>query len=301
MNLKEQLKNSESISVAVLDSGFGGYSVAAHIPVLLSERNICGVSEISFVNIRPSIEKGFQDLSGTEERVEVLNKAMYTVNRNLKPDVIIMACNTLSVLLPDTEFIKNKETPVIDIVECAAEMAINYLSENKDNYLLFLATPVTIDSEVYQKMLIEAGITKERFAMQGCEKLATAIDRGESLTPFFDNMFTSWQKILKDNITEAGISLNCTHYGYAENQIKKHFEDNGVKVDKMLNPNPELGSIFINNIPQKKDSSSAALNVKSFAPVSEKTLTAVAKLISPVNLEAAECIKDYKLVPDWKF
>lgn len=67
------------------------------------------------------------------------------------PDLILIACNTLSVVYPHTEFSKNTKTKVLGIVEFGVEQVLEELKKNPDYDVIITGTNTTIESRDHEK------------------------------------------------------------------------------------------------------------------------------------------------------
>ena len=104
--------NNTPFKIIVTDSGLGGLSVASKIEKELREKNIPGKFEVIFYNSLPYSKFGYNLIKDVEDRVKLFDSALNGMVEHFSPNLIVLACNTLSVLFPKTKFSPEKEIPV---------------------------------------------------------------------------------------------------------------------------------------------------------------------------------------------
>src|SRR3954463_16022076 len=105
--------------ILITDSGVGGLSVCAY-----AERFVrtCGFTEpvrLTFANAAPANDYGYNSMPNREAKLETFDRFLRNVTERFAPDLIYVACNTLSVLLPDTPYFASAQIPVKGIVKTA--------------------------------------------------------------------------------------------------------------------------------------------------------------------------------------
>ena len=93
----------EKVTILVTDSGLGGLSVAAHLEANFKKWHPFKEVKIMFVNALPSETYFYNQMKNTAEKVRVFNQALFGMTEKLSPDLIFIACNTLSVLYNQTD------------------------------------------------------------------------------------------------------------------------------------------------------------------------------------------------------
>src|SRR6266704_3377054 len=103
--------------ILITDSGVGGLSVVA---VAEKKQRTHGFTEpvrLTFANAAPENDYGYNSMPSREVKLETFDRFLRNVTERFAPDFIYVACNTLSVLLPDTPYLHDAVIPVRGIVE----------------------------------------------------------------------------------------------------------------------------------------------------------------------------------------
>ena len=103
--------------ILITDSGVGGLSVCAYLEHYLRTQGTTEPVRLTFVNAAPSNEAGYNAMASRQQKVDYFDRFLQRVADKYSPDLIYVACNTLSVLLADTGFAKASTIPVRGIVE----------------------------------------------------------------------------------------------------------------------------------------------------------------------------------------
>jgi len=225
--------------ILITDSGVGGLSVCAYVERFLRKQGIKGLVKLTYVNASPENDFGYNSMGSRREKLDNFSRFLNIISETYSPDLIYIACNTLSVLFSDTEFSKNGCIPVQGIVETGVNRLLRDLSRNPRSVVAIFGTDTTIEEETYSRLLQQKGIDATRIISQACPSLADTISE--------DRQGLSVKKKVKKYVDEAiGKTevqathhltyLACTHYGYRKLYFSKAFEERGVKT-KILNPN----------------------------------------------------------------
>ncbi len=286
---------------AVIDSGVGGLSVFASIYKILNDKKSKNETNLLYINVVPHPVIGYNKLQSTKRKIEVFNDALYGIKNHFNPDLIFIACNTLSVIYKETEFAKKKNTKVIGIVEAGVNLFIEKMKAN--NYpLIILGTETTIKSNVHKDFLMENGIAEERIILQACKGLESEISEGP------DSYETEIliKKYLKESMNKITINrevlyigLCCTHYGYAINAFKKVFNELNFNNAIILNPNQKMADLISEyDINKNKNECKIYTKVISKVVIDEKVINNLYPLLAKISIPAAKSLKDYKLIDE---
>src|SRR4030042_1402510 len=115
------------VTIAVTDSGLGGMGVLADAAARMETAGIFEHANFVFFNALFSNEGGYNALPSTEEKVRVFDNALEALARVVCPDLILIGCNTLSVIYPQTAFARKTEIPVLGIVEAGQTLMADCL------------------------------------------------------------------------------------------------------------------------------------------------------------------------------
>jgi len=161
----------KEVTILVTDSGLGGISMFAEIARELRKRHLFEKVYLVYFNAWPEQNRGYNRLKNTAERIHVFDNALQGMMR-FKPDFIMIACNTLSVLYHHTEFSRSVDIPVVDIVGFGVDMMAECLQTSTNDQAVILGTVTTIESHVHRDHLVQRGIQPEQIISQACDQLA---------------------------------------------------------------------------------------------------------------------------------
>ena len=172
----EALFKKDRVLIAVLDSGLGGLSICAELERKLQAQPLFRQVCLVYFNVWPEQERGYNSLENISERVRVFNRALKGVS-SYNPDLIMIACNTLSVIYKRTRFSRHTAIPVLDIVGFGVDLIYDGLIDNPDSQTLILGTRTTISENVHRRLLVQKGIDDRRIVTQACHGVATEIEK----------------------------------------------------------------------------------------------------------------------------
>lgn len=245
----EKILKKKSIRILVTDSGIGGLSVMSDIAQKLEESGSFKKVELIFANALFDAESGYNSLHSRDEKILMFDKALKGMNSTYRPDLIFVACNTLSVLIGDTPFAKEKSAPpVIGIIEPGVKMIKENLTHNKASSVIILGTETTIEESRHKSLLVNSGIEEKRIINKACPQLQSYIEQnpvGEETSMLISFYISEALADLDSQDQTVYLSLNCTHFGYSSELWKKALSDSGITKGELLNPNDIMGDILI--------------------------------------------------------
>lgn len=293
----------DSVKILVTDSGLGGLSIAADLYEKLKATGIFENVDIVFFNAQPHLKSGYNSLKTREHKVWVFDNALKTMEEKFHPDMILIGCNTLSVLYESTKYSKNVKIPVYGIVDAG----VNLIEEkaNKDSEIIIFATKTTVSEGKHKSNLVADGYSEDKIIAVPCPKLAGAIERGfqSSKTDSLVNLYVQKSiNMLNDSKTSDNlfVSYNCTHYGYVDNLFKNTFKKYAVTVSDFLDPNIYMTKFFFTeeNLNRLKKTK-VSISVYSQAELTEGKLNSINTLIKRTSTETASALMNYTLNPDY--
>lgn len=225
--------------IVITDSGVGGLSVVAYAERFVRTHGVREPVQLTFANAAPANDYGYNSMATREEKLATLDRFLDNVTERFAPDAIYVACNTLSVLLPDTPYTASARIPIGGIVETGAALLLRELEADPRSVAIIFGTQTTIDAGTYPRLLIARGIDPSRIVSQACPGLADTIseDREGSKTR---REIRGWVDTAVAKIEHASApviaSLNCTHYGYRKELFAEAFAEAGIAA-KVVNPN----------------------------------------------------------------
>src|SRR5687767_13874998 len=97
-----------------------------------------------------------------ELKLHKLERYLNNVTDLYAPNANYLACNTLSVLLPDTPYFHTALIPVKGIVETGVDLVARELEADPNAVAIVFGTQGTIDSGAYPRLLEARGVEASR-------------------------------------------------------------------------------------------------------------------------------------------
>jgi glutamate racemase len=306
MNLatKEKLQalfNKQNVLIALVDSGLGGLSICAEMEQALQRHPLFQNVSLIYFNVWPEQNRGYNTLSSVSERIRVFNRALNGI-KTFTPDMIMIACNTLSALYDKTAFCRHTTIPVVDIIDFGVDLIHSRLSEIPDSQAIILGTRTTISENSHKKRLIQKGIAADRIKIQSCHGVATEIEKdpqSRTVIDLIDGYVREAAAKIKDRRRTVLAALCCTHFDYSSHifleKIKAHIADNV----EVLNPNTQMSNFLSTqgshvNFPK----SDIGINVVSKIVLDDTIIRSISNLIRKVSINSANALENYEHKPD---
>lgn len=211
--------------IGVIDSGLGGLSVLKEIIEKYPYNNY------SYFGDSKNAPYGDRD---PQEMKVLAKKLIYrAISENI--DILLIACNTISVYIKDLVD-DDIKIPVIGTIDSGAEAALDLFDSINGQYAIddykadigLMATRVTVNSHAYKKAINELrpGIKVMELA---CPDLVPAIEKDSSSA----EIICALKKDLISNKPFAPVViLGCTHFPLIEKEIQNYLGQN----IKLANP-----------------------------------------------------------------
>jgi glutamate racemase len=197
--------------IVITDSGVGGLLVAAYAERFVRTRGAAGPVRLTFANAAPANDYGYNAMPSHAVKIETFERFLRNVAQRYAPDRIYVACNTLSVLLPEVQ----APVPIQGIIETGVARVVDALTP--ESIAMIFGTQTTIDSGVYPRLLRERGVDAARIVSQACPGLADVIseDReGARAETEIRRWAAEATAKLPRRDAPVVACLACTHYGY---------------------------------------------------------------------------------------
>jgi glutamate racemase len=290
------------VTIAVTDSGLGGLSIMAEAAARLKDAKIFEKADLVFFNALFSNESGYNSLKTRAEKIAVFDSALDSLEKNYRPDLILIGCNTLSVLYPETFFSKRTKIPVVGIVDAGVAMSRKALLANPAASLILFGTETTIGEGEHKRKLMEAGIPEKRIIAQACPELAAYIENGyhsDETGLLIESAVEEALAKLADPKVPIYAGLVCTHYGYSIPLWTKAFEERGQKLLGLLSPNSQmLDFLFAPGDKNRVRTTEISARVVSMVEIAENKRKSLAGWLDKVSPEVAAALTKYELKPD---
>lgn len=298
----DQVLKKKDLTVVVTDSGLGGLSITAEAVKRMQTEQSFQKIEFIFFNALFSNQGGYNSLGTRKEKLAVFNSALNAMQQRYSPDIILIGCNTLSVLFPDTAFARHAKVPAVGIVDAGVDLISEKLKSRPDSRVIIFGTHTTIAEGVHERKLQKKGFLDERIVTHSCPELVSFIERGynSSETEMLIYAYVDEAlRELKESHAPFFVSFNCTHYGYAQPLWEKAFKELGRRPLAYLNPNPRMIEFLF---PLEKlgaySDIQVAVRVVSMVEIPKETQNSLSRLLTPVSQATAAALKNYQLIPD---
>jgi glutamate racemase len=292
--------------IVVTDSGLGGLSICAALEQGLRGGAPHGDVRLTYVNAWPYEDRGYNDLPDDEARAGVFESALARMAQ-MRPDRILIACNTLSIVYARTAFSRTSAIPAHGIIDAGVDLFAERLGADAASAIVLTGTKTTIESNVHRARLEARGVEPRRIGAAHCHGLAGAIER--------DVNGSRAAELIEECAARAAdaappgapllLGLCCTHYGYVAVKLVDAIARRSGRRVRALDPNLRLvGSLladpafFGGQAPVPEDAGTVTVEVVSKVPLSDTARAGIARLVEPLSPPTAAALLSYALVPD---
>jgi len=297
-----RLAERDSITVLVTDSGLGGLSVCADLDQKARATGLYRVLNIIFCNALPEASQGYNRMPSVERKIRVFDDALAGMARWYAPDAILVACNTLSVLIPRTAFVQSSPLPVLGIVEMGVEAMAGKLLADSTSTAIVFGTETTIAAGTHRDLLLARGIAPERIVMQACPDLAGEIEadaRSETVSTAIDLFAGEAMGSVRRMRSPLVAGLCCTHYGYCGAMFDSSLRSAGAADVVVVNPNSRMSDVlFPAGVSRVYPSPQINVRVVSRALIAPAEQVSIGRLLEPVSQATAAALRTYELKRD---
>ena len=219
------------------------------------------------------------------------------------PDIILIACNTLSVVYPETEYSKISTAPVLGIVGLGADLIGQKMKTDTSSSVIIFGTETTIAANSHKTLLEAKGISAARIIPEACADLAGEIQSNPA-SDIVENMINMYVSDAVSQIPGSGekkiyAGFCCTHYGFCSSTFLKAFNAAGVKNVEIINPNDEMARIiFTGTVKNKFPSTLVTVTVVSRAPLSKEETSSISSLLEHNSPKTAAALRMYEYKQD---
>jgi glutamate racemase len=221
-----------------------------------------------------------------EVKIETFDRFLRNVTERFAPDFIYVACNTLSVLLPDVT------VPAKGIIETGVRRLLDALGPR--SIAIIFATQTTTDAGTYPRLLQERGVDASRIVSQACPGLADTISEDRQGRKAEAKIWR-WvgKAVAKMNRRDAPVvaCLACTHYGYR----KEMFAAALGEAATVINPNESAVDDLFDRSGDQHDVEVQFVTRYALPPATVETLTWLLRDISPRTVAA---MQSFEHLPD---
>jgi glutamate racemase len=298
-----QLFERDSVTILITDSGLGGLSVCADLEVELSKSKSFKNVRLIFVNALPDLALTYNSMTSMEVQARAFDKALEGFVRRYRPDVILIACNTLSAVYPETRFARSAKIPVVSIIEVGAQMIAERVKASTKSSVLLLGTATTISSGLYEQKLGKLGVPTTDIASQSCPLLETEIqaDPKSDIVGNLVEVYTGegMEKIGKRHAGTLVVGLCCSHYGYSLDAFDRSFKQQGALKYELVNPNKAMVALFENGADRGKlRRTSVSVEVASKVKFTPQEISSISRSVGQTSQKTAQALRHYTFKED---
>ena len=252
--------------IGITDSGVGGLSVCAELEALLGRSPIGEDVEILYLNAALQDDFSYNSMPSRQQKLEAFDRFLDNTTQKYRPDLLFIACNTLSVLFRDPCFDAYREIPILGIVEAATKEIVSVFHETSDSHIVVFATPTTVAESTYSHESVRAGVPADRIVQQACPDLPDAISNdysGALATGLLKDYVPAALQQFPAMPGKVLAFLGCTHYGYQARLFKELLHQH-VESVHILNPNPAAACTILERLNPQPGSGS--LDIRFITP-----------------------------------
>lgn len=296
----DEIITRKKIKVALIDSGLGGLSIMAEAASRLEQRKIYRHVNLVFFNALFSSEGGYNALPTREARLKMLDRVLASLEKKVQPDLILVACNTLSTLYPFTDFAQKTKIPVLEIITPGVNLIVERLRQEPEAVAIILATPVTIEEDTHRQLLLNQGLASKRLIPQACPELELFIEKnpeGEETALLISAFLNEAVAKIPQPWPPVILSLNCTHYGYSLILWERAAQENGLNF-VLINPNSRLIDLWLKpDLRPRFSKTTLKVSCLSKVPIEEEKRQAIAPFLRKISPLTAEALLKYSFDP----
>jgi glutamate racemase len=254
------------------------------------------------VNAWPDARHGYNNLPDAASRTAVLDKALAAM-MGFRPDLILIACNTLSVVYELTEFAKAPSVPVAGIIDEGVELFDQALTGDPCGRLVLFGTRTTIESEEHVRRLARRGIDVRRLRAAACHGLAGVVDKDPDSPALLGLVDECVSCALANEKTDGTLyaGLVCTHYSFIADLFRRSLGRHAGAGIKILDPNEHMVRSLISRMQGREPGSAGpeiTVEVVSKVELGETQRRAVARRLEPVSSRTARALVGYTRIPE---
>ena len=294
-----KLFGRDSLTIVITDSGLGGLSVCADLESYLGSLKSIGHVRLVFANALPDESSPYNAMADKARQLRVFDDALAGMKRSYHPDAILIACNTLSALYPETYAASKKEIPVVSIIDVGSKMIAERAKKSGSSQFLILGTPTTITSGIYVRQLAALGVPRERIVSQSCELLETEI-QADPASDVVNSLVETYvdEALEKIDTKRAGtisVGLCCSHYGYSVEAFRQALKQKVGDGFELLNPNKAMVALFaVASRIRSGKPTKISVEVVSRAAFTDQEIQSIAGAVDKTSRKTANALRQFQ-------
>ena len=293
-----QLFKQDSVTILITDSGLGGLSVCADLESQLSKLHSFRKVRLIFVNALPDAALTYNSMTSREEQARMFDNALGGFVRWYHPDVILIACNTLSAVYPETKFARSATIPVVSVIDVGARMIAERVKATANSSVLVFGTATTISSGLYDQKLGMLGVPSTDIITQSCQLLESEIqaDPNSDLVGNLVEVYVgqAMEKIGKRPAGTLVVGLCCSHYGYSLDAFDHSLRQHPPLRYELVNPNKAMVALFKDAARKgKAPRTSISVEVASRVRFTAQEVNSISHSVAATSQKTAQALKKY--------
>ena len=247
-----------------------------------------GVDAI-FFNAQYARDLGYKRLT-QKGQIRIFDSVLQRIEALYKPDIIAIACNTLSVVYQKTDYKKNAKTIVLDIINTGKKL----ITESRVSHIIEIAMPTTVASGIYKNPM------KKHIGIASDTQLPDAIENNytEPIDRYLDRIFKKVPRTIINKKQPVALFLGCTHFPLIADLFLTKAKRHGIQVQELLNPNTAFSLAVFNKVmeqgAQNLSNQPISVAVVSRMRFQDAEVNNMANLIETYDRESAQALRDYQ-------
>ncbi len=285
--------------IGITDSGVGGLSVCAEVEARLRQSPVQEDIELIYLNAAIEDDYSYNSMPDRQTKLRAFDRFLNSVREKYQPDLLFIACNTLSVLYQDSYFDHHRHIPIEGIVHSGIrEMLAVYKHESDISFIIF-ATPTTVEEGVYGNALREYAVPAQKVIEQACPGLPDAISNDGSglLASELLGKFVPAALEHFDSTPQHVVAyLGCTHYGYQAARFKSALQAL-VPGSRVLNPNLGAVDTILSRLEAEPGHGSLTVEFVSRYVIPEVVINSLSGYIGERAPATLSALRNFTLLP----
>jgi len=287
------------LRIGITDSGVGGLSVCAEVEARLRQSPVREDIEIIYLNAAIEDDYSYNSMPDRQTKLQAFDRFLCSVREKYQPNLLFIACNTLSVLYQDSYFDDHRHTPTEGIVGSGIREILAAFTHDSDVSFIVFATPTTVEEGVYGNALREHGVPDSQIIEQACPGLPDAISNDGSglLASQLLRKFVPAALAQFDNTPSKVVGfLGCTHYGYQAAQFKKVLQAL-VPNAQVLNPNQGAVDTIFSHFKTEPGHGKVTVNFVTRYAIPDVAIKSLSAYIGEPAPETLSALKNFTHLP----
>ena len=285
--------------IGITDSGVGGLSVCAEVENRLRQSPVKEDIEIIYLNAAIEDDYSYNSMPDRQTKLQAFDRFLDSVHEKYQPDLLFIACNTLSVLFQDSYFDHHRHRLIDGIVHSGIREMLTVFEHDSDAAFIIFATPTTIEEGVYGNALREHGVPARQVIEQACPGLPDAISNDGSGLLARGLLMQFVPAALKqfDSPPQSVVAfLGCTHYGYQADLFNKTLQAYvpGVSV---LNPNRGAADTILSSLKTGPGDGGVTVRFITRYVIPEAAVNSIAGYIGKQAPTTLSALKNFTQLP----